>query len=1091
MKFYESDYEEALIALLQEAGWIYTPGKKLNRPNSEVLLRDDLYTYFRRVYPTLTESEIEEQIQRLRHVDGQTHFDQLRAIYRLLRNGTSYMRSTGERLDISYLDYEDVGRNIYRVVNQFEVGYGRGQDVRIPDVLLFVNGIPLCILELKNPTDADATIADAYQQIHVRYRRDIPHLLRYCPLSCISDATVNNTRLGTTYTPYEHYYAWKKVHNEDSTAQSGVDQVRTMVSGVYEPHRFTEILRDYIYFPDAKSDREEELVCRYPQFFAARMLRDHILGAHRTDDRRGGTYFGATGCGKTYTMMFLARQLAQRCPELQNPTIVVLVDRTDLQEQAGNLFLRSQEYLEVGAVQVIDSRSDLQRALQSNTGGGLYICTVQKFCEEIGELNARSNIICFSDEAHRTQTHIGTKLQVKDKPERRGDKLGAHITKPFAEHLRTAFPHATFVGFTGTPIDETIQVFGQVVESYTMRQAVEDGITRDIKYIPRIAHVTLDESEVKKIDAYYAKCLEEGATEEDVERSKHDMSSMNIILGNDERLERLAEDIRTHYMTATDNKPDVVQKGMIVCSTRGIAYKLLSKFRQLVPDWFTERKCPEGMQLEPSDLNRLAPMPMIAMVATRSANDPKEMYDYLGDKERTKLLAQMFKAEYSNFRLVIVVDMWITGFDVPSLTYLYNDKPLRRQNLIQTISRVNRNYPGKEYGYVIDYLGIHSPLLEAMHQFGGSDFGPSQDDVEQALGVLREELEMIRHVFHGFDLSRFIYPDVDPLSRLSCLSEAAEYIQSYPGKLRLVDDAGIPQSVEAKSYFQAHVKRLRSAYDICQPSSVLEQTELSLSQCYMAVSSFLRKTSAGRHDTASMNRVVEDMVARALNSSAVTSILNMDVEEQLFSPEFVEHLQEIRLPATKLELLVKMLRRGIQDYSKVNKITAERYEKLLRETLEQYHQHKEDTNLAGGGEDINKSLGSLIDMTTRRALDLLHQLGQERESFRALNLSAEEKAVYDILLHVRDKAGFSFGEDKQEGKLVINESCQELAQAVKAEIDKQTTFTNWLYNDNLMTELKRDIYYDLTKAGFPLKAAQEATILILGQAKNYATHLAG
>lgn len=287
-------------------------------------------------------------------------------------------------------------------------------DVRIPDVLLYVNGIPLCIFELKNPTKEDATIAEAYEQIHTRYLRDIPHLLQYTPLSCISDATANNTRLGTTYTPYEHYYAWKKVNNEDPSAQKGIDQVRTIVKGVYEPARFLEVLRDYVYFPDADFDGEEEIVCRYPQFFATRMLRESIRKAFDEHSPKGGTYFGATGCGKTYTMMFLARQLALRCEELGSPTIIMIVDRDDLQSQAGKLFLRSAEFLGLGISKVIKDRDELKTELSLRDSGGFFICTIQKFCEAIGELNTRRNIICFSDEAHRTQIRLSNKLKVVD-----------------------------------------------------------------------------------------------------------------------------------------------------------------------------------------------------------------------------------------------------------------------------------------------------------------------------------------------------------------------------------------------------------------------------------------------------------------------------------------------------------------------------------------------------------------------------------------------------------------------------------------------------------------------------------------------------
>ena len=526
MKFYESEYEEALVDLLQQEGWEYTHGGNIRRNNRDILITKDLHQYLQERYPALEANDLDEITSHLQHTGGQTHFDILRNTYRLLRDGYRYTRqSDGEIFDIEYIDFATPSDNRFRCVNQYEVGYGLQADKRIPDVLLFVNGIPLCIFELKNPTDARATIADAYEQIHTRYMRDIPHLLRYCPLSCISDATANNTKLGTTYTPYEHYYAWKKVNNEDKVAEKGLDQVRTIVSGVYAPMRFLEIVRDYIYFPDEVYPKQEEVVCRYPQFFATRMLRESVVQAFERQDRRGGTYFGATGCGKTYTMMFLARQLSLRCPELGSPTIVMIVDREDLQSQAGKLFLRSEDFLSIGAAKIITDRENLKTEMSLRQSGGFFICTIQKFCEEIGLLNTRHNIICFSDEAHRSQVRLNTQLKVRQSAKegsslKEAEQIGAFVTKPYAEHLRTAFPNATFVGVTGTPIDETIQVFGGIVDSYTMKQAVDDGITVGLKYIPRIAKVTLDTAKVEEIDRYYNQCAEEGATEADIATSK-------------------------------------------------------------------------------------------------------------------------------------------------------------------------------------------------------------------------------------------------------------------------------------------------------------------------------------------------------------------------------------------------------------------------------------------------------------------------------------------------------------------------------------------------------------------------------------------
>ena len=1104
-RLYESEYEEALIDLLQAEGWQYCNGKTIpHRPYREPLLVDEFRASLLSRYPDLTDQDVEAIENRLRHALGQSHFERLRNTFLLVRDGFRYVRNTdGKKFDIKLVNFDTPDDNTYRVVNQLEVGYGVDDKVRIPDVILYVNGIPLCIFELKNPTKEDATIADAYEQIHTRYMRDIPHLLRYCVLSCISDATANNTRLGTTYTPYEHYYSWKKVKNEDPSAQKGIDQVKTIVKGVYEPTRFLEILRDYVYFPDADFDGEEEVVCRYPQFFATRMLRESVRKAFAEHTTKGGTYFGATGCGKTYTMMFLARQLALRCNELGSPTIIMIVDRDDLQTQAGKLFLRSADFLSLGTAKIVKDRDELKTELSIRDSGGFFICTIQKFCEAIGELNTRRNIICFSDEAHRTQISLGKKLKIVDHKDIEAEvevlqdapnlsvnmidenKIGAFVTKPYAEQLRIAFPNATYVGFTGTPIAETIQVFGEIVDRYTMRMAVDDDITKEIKYIPRIAKVTLDSEKVKEIDEYYKKCSDDGATDEDVAASKKAMSAMEQILGDEDRLERLAADIIAHYTASYENTPDVIQKAMVVCSKREIGYALLEKFRKLRPDWFELRKHPDGLEVPEKELKKLSPMPTIAMVATRRQNDKKEMYDYLGDKKRIKTLEDAFKQEYSNLRIVIVVDMWITGFDVPCLTYLYNDKPLQKHTLVQTVSRVNRKYPGKKYGYIIDYIGIRNNMMEAMKQYGGDTFGPSEDDVQQALGVLIVELDLIKQLFTSFDLRPFTDKDAKPLDRLECLQNAAEYVLTLSKVFNVAKEGAKPKEVDAKTYFLAQIKRLKTAYDICQPSNALNHEQLALSQCFMCVASYIRKASGEKHDTESMNRVVQRMVTEALQYNSVVSILDTDVEESIFSPEFTDQLEHIKLPATRLEVLIKMLRRTIAQYRNTNKVAAEKFEEMLKKTIDEYHNRRAKLSSEEASAAQRDAVDEIIRNATQQALDILNKLGEDKDSFRKLGLTFEEKAFYDILMHLRDTHNFEYGEDKKHGSLIINDRCKALAKKVKELIDTKSSFADWLTNGNVRADLNQELFFLLATNGYPPEWSDDVFDQVLDQVENF------
>ena len=621
-----------------------------------------------------------------------------------------------------------------------------------------------------------------------------------------------------------------------------------------------------------------------------------------------------------------------------------------------------------------------------------------------------------------------------------------------------------------------------------MQQAVDDDITKDIKYIPRIAKVTLDSQKVKEIEDYYTKCAEEGATETDIAASKKAMSAMEQILGDEEQLERLAADIIVHYTASCENKPGVVQKAMVVCSKREIGYALLQKFRKLQPDWFEERKAPEDYVVPEKEMKELVPMPTIAMVATRGKNDVKDMYDYLSDKKRTKALENAFKQEYSNFRIVIVVDMWITGFDVPCLTYLYNDKPLQKHTLVQTVSRVNRKYPGKDFGYIIDYIGIRDNMREAMKKYGGETFGPSEDDVQQALGALLVELELINQLFVGFNLKPFIDKNSKPLDRLECLGKASEHILTLSKMYNVAKEGKKPKKVDAKTFFFAHIKRLKTAYDICQPSNVLTHEQLSLSQCYMCVATYIRKASGEKHDTESMNRVVQRMVAEALQCNSVVSILDTDVEESIFSPGFIEQLNGVKLPATRLEVLVKMLRKSIAQYKNTNKFAAEKFEDLLKKALEEYHNRRVALSSAEATQTQKETVDEIIRNATQQALDILGKLGEDKESFRKLGLTFEEKAFYDILMHMRDAHNFEYGTDRKVGSLIINDKCKSLAKKVKELIDTKSCFADWLSNTNVRAELNQGLWFLLDENGYPPEWSDDVFDQVLDQVENYKEH---
>ena len=1096
-RFCESEYESAFLSYLEEEGWQYLAGNSVTRSSKrDVLYADDMEQFLSKSNPDLTADEVRQIMDTVRLVGAESDFATLHKVYGWMVNGVQFTPQSGQARLVHLIDFETPESNLFRAVNQFSVEYTNNgkTETRRPDILLFVNGLPLCVIELKNPSDANATIYDAWEQITIRYWRDIPHLLHYCPLACISDGV--KTRLGTVRTPYEHFYAWRRVGDGDKVSTLPFEETQTMIRGVYSPARFLEIFRDYIHFQDSEYDSDEkEIVCRYPQFFAARLLKQSIVKSVKEKSGKGGTYFGATGCGKTYTMAFLARQLALRCTDVQeigSPTIVMIVDRDELQNQGAKLFTKSKEFLNLGEVSVVPTRKKLREELGARESGGFYICTIQKFCDreddKIGLINERANIICFSDEAHRTQLEHAKKIQFSKDAE---SNMRAMVSKPYAKVLKEAFPHATFVGFTGTPIAETYQTFGDEIDRYTMDQAVADGLTVSIKYHPRIAKVLLDAEKAKQIEAYYKTCAEDGATEEDIEASKKAMSSMEVILGEPSRLERLATDIHDHYVSSCANDPDRVQKAMIVCSNRPIAYVLLQKFREKYPEWFVEKKVPDGVCATEEELRELKPMPFMAMVSSVGKNDPEDMYNYLGGVQndvRSEKLDAAFKQDLSNFRIVIVVDMWITGFDVPSLTYMYNDKPLKKHMLIQTISRVNRKYPGKDYGLIVDYIGIRNNMREAMKLYGGdSSVAPSADDVEQATDVFREELAILQQLFAGYDLQPFLDPAGDPAARYKLLAKAAEYVFASNQALQTESHGGKSvNTVSFKTYFLKTVKRMRAAYDICQPSGELGEEESALAQCFMAIAGFVRKMSGtGEVDTDTMNRRVSKMVEEALKYNKVESVLQDGEQEDIFSPEYFERLSDVKMPASKLEMLVKMLRKQIKEYRKINQLAAKKFQEMLEATINEYHERRKHLTAEEAGEAQELTSEQIIQNATEQALRIMRDMNADRESFRKIGLTFEEKAFYDILVALRNQYNFEYGEDKIIDGVSVNNKCRSLAKKIKEIIDTKSSFEDWLNNQIVRDQLKFDIKVCLIKNGYPPQYSPEVFRKVMEQVESF------
>ena len=1041
-KFTESELEQAIIELFTQQGYIYVSGSSIHRRYDEILIESDLKDFLAARYAVddISDVEIQKAFNKMNLINTTPLYAGNREAFWLVNEGFDLVRDDVSKvaLHIDFIDFDHPENNTFKVVNQYSV---QGEHLRRPDLLVFINGIPIAIFEFKTAIEEDTTVHDAWEQITIRYTRDIPKLMKFCFLSVISDGA--NNRMGSIFTPYQFYYSWNKANDQDKVS-NGLSSLFTLIEGAFAPDRILSLLRDFIFYPD-DSPKNEAIVCRYPQFFAAQKMLKNIKAHMRPEgDGKGGTYFGATGCGKTYTMLFLSRQINQRDNEaFNNPTIIILADREDLDTQTSELFVTAKKYLHESDVRSIESREDMEKTLKDRPSGGVYITTIQKFCEKTGLLSDRSNIICISDEAHRTQTSVGAKLKKTDK--------GVFMTYGFGHYLRTSFPNATYCGFTGTPIDETLAVFGDVVDRYTMKESSDDGITVRIAYEPRLARVIVSDEQAKEIQKYYERCAEQGSTEEQIAESQRAMSKMSAILGHPDRVHKLAADIVLHYETLCAEKPDVVQKAMIVCADRPLAFRLMQEIISIRPDWGVPRKAEDERRLSKDQLDKLLPLPKINLVATQGQNDDKPLFDACGTKEYRKKLDKQFKNTDSNFKIAVVVDMWITGFDVPSLAVMYIDKPLQKHTLIQTISRVNRVFYGKDKGLVVDYIGIKTDMLEAIKKYGSPQESPI-DELNISLGIFRNHLALLDELLSSFDAKRFF--NGTPLERLNCLNDAAEYIQ---------------MKKDTQTRFMGLSRRMKSAYTICFPSGELSEAETSKAQFFLAVRSIIYKQTKGdAPDAETMNIVVEDMVREAITCTGIENIVDEHKSVDLFSDDFLAELDSVKLPITKFNALLKLLKKAISEYRRTNKVKAMEFDERLKQVVDAYNSRDK---LVFTSEVVSDFVNDLSD----QLIKIINDIKEDKASFEKLGITYEEKAFYDILVKVRDDHQFAYADEK----------CLLLAKKIKELVDDKARFADWSTRDDIKNQLNMDLTVLLYQNGYPPEWDEEVFEKVMEQAENF------
>ena len=1067
MKFTEHKLETTFIQLLSEKGYMHSTGVSVPRASvDEALIEDDLRRFLLSRYQAenLTGNEVNSIILQLKSLPASDLYESNRRFMQMLSDGFILKREDRTQKDIyiELIDYrglekqlqlgpemaiilaadkdeEDYSpdKNIYRFVNQMEIV---GTEKRIPDGIIYVNGLPLVVFEFKTTIEENTTIHDAYKQLTVRYRRDIPELFKYNAFCVISDGI--NNKAGSFFAPYEFYYAWRRVAGSAKDVE-GISSMFTLIEGMFNKNRFRDILRNFIFFPDT-GDKETKIVCRYPQYYAARALFENIKHEQKPHgNSKGGTYFGATGSGKSFTMLYLTR-LLMKSEHFASPTIVLITDRTDLDDQLVAQFINAKKFIGDDTVQSVESRADLREKLQGRQSGGVFLTTIQKFTEDTELLTKRSNVICISDEAHRTQTNLEQKITITEQ--------GVIKSYGFAKYLHDSLPNATYVGFTGTPIDATLDVFGPVVDAYTMTESVRDEITVRIVYEGRAAKVALDNSKLEEIERYYEAAAEAGANKYQIEQSKKETAKMNTILGDTKRLQNVAEDFVAHYEKRVLEKASLKGKAMFVCSSREIAYELFKRIIALRPEWNEIRAADEDAELSDKDKKELKPIERIKMVMTRSKDDEKELWDLLGTKEDRKELDRQFKNEKSNFKIAIVVDMWLTGFDVPSLDTIYIDKPIQQHSLIQTISRVNRKVEGKHKGLVVDYIGIKNKMNLALAQYDKMD-GKNFEDISQSLVIMRDHLDLLKRLMHKFDDTKYFKGFA--LEQLNTLNMAAEFAQ---------------QTKETETRFMGLTRRLKAAYDICVGSEQITQEERDHVHFYMAVRSIIFKLTKGdTPDVVQMNNRVREMIEEALRSDGVEEILKIGEdaksEQDLFDGAYLAKINRIKLPNTKIKLLQKLLAKAIGQLRKVNRMKGIDFSRRMQQLVEQYNDRSAN--------DILRS--EVYEEMAEQLTNLIWDVHKEFTAGEELGIDFEEKAFYDILKELCVKYDFTYPDDK----MIL------LSKKVKELVDSQSRYPDWNKREDIKSALKVGLILLLDEYNYPPVEQDEVYVEIFEQAENF------
>lgn len=925
MHFTEAHFENAILELMHDKlvyDRIYGPDveRDYTEPLHLEIVRQSLFD----INPSLAKEAIDEAIVKIRNIENGSLVQRNEVFTDYMQNGVEVNYFDGKdqcSTRVRLIDYDTPLRNNFTVANQWTV---EEKSVRRADIIVFVNGFPLVVVELKSPSRENTDVSEAYAQLR-NYMQEIPSLFVYNAFCVMSD--MSTSKVGTITAGEDRFMEWKTADGtREDTRYANFD---VLFAGMFDKARLIEILHGFICF--SKDEKQSaKILAGYHQFFAVRKAVDSVAEATQSDGK-GGVFWHTQGSGKSLSMVFFAKRLQDA---VSSPTIVVLTDRNDLDGQLYRQFARCSEFLRQVPIQA-ESRKHLGELLREREANGIIFTTMQKFEENEEPLSIRRNIVVVADEAHRSQYGLTEKIDKDGKV-----RIGA------ARRVRNSLPNATYIGFTGTPISQkdrsTREVFGDYIDVYDMTQAVADGATRPVFYESRVINLKLDEATLRRIDEEYDSMAAE-AEEYAIEKSKHELGRLDSILGADDTISSLVEDIVGHYEDY--RQFEQTGKAMIVAYSRPIAMKIYHRMLELRPEWRNK----------------------LAVVMTSGNKDPEEWGAIIGNDSHKKELERQFKDDAGPLKIVIVVDMWLTGFDVPSLSTMYVYKPMSGHNLMQAIARVNRVFEDKQGGLVVDYVGIASALKRAMNDYTVRDrrnYGDT-DIAKTAYPEVQKKLEVCHDLLHGFDYSAF-YGESD-MERALAISGGVDFLQS-------------PTRVDIKQLYIKESLLLRQSLSLCQ--SLLNREERLKAAYFEAVRTLLTRVEGkGKISLKEINERINELLKQSIKSDGVINLFS-DVNEEfsLFDPKFLEEISQMKQKNFAVELLRKLIAEQIRIYQRTNAVRAQKFSEILANAMSNYLK------------------GMLTnEQVIEELLKAAHAIANGEEDGKKLNLTSEELAFYDAL----------------------------------------------------------------------------------------------